>query len=166
VRYAFAALLCVTSVLFIAFAVSAGTLVGVLLGLSGIVASAGIVIRDHETLRYVCATLLLANAVMIALSVTLPGVTLSWALAALSFAAGIGLVLRQEWVRIPTVITSVMTLGGWIAAALTSAIAHQWPEADVGPGLISLMPGLVLGAIWVWCPLTVARLCMPSTTPV
>ena len=164
-RYAFAAALCATSALFIVFAVSVGSLVAVLLGLSGIVASAGIVNRDHEALRYICATLLLTNAVMIVLSLTPPGAALSWALAALSFTAGIGLVLRQEWVRIPTVVTSVMTLGGWIAAALTSAIAHRWPEADVGVGLVSLMPGLVLGAIWVWCPLTVARICMPSTTP-
>jgi hypothetical protein len=148
--------------MFIGFAVSAGSLAGLLLGVSGIVASAGIVARDHEALRYICAAVLLANAIIIALSVASSGASLLWVLAVLSFAAAIGLVLRQQWVRIPTVITAIMTLGGWVAAALTAVIAHRWPESDMGSGPVALMPGLVLAAIWVWCPLTVARISMPA----
>jgi hypothetical protein len=166
-RYAGAAVLCATSVLFIAFAVSAGSFASLLLGLSGVVASVGIVVRQHQALRYVCAAILLANAVMILLSVASSGVSLfALVLAALSLGAGVGILARQEWVRIPTVITSVMTFGGWIAAALTAAIAHRWPDADVGVGVIALMPGVLLAAIWVWCPLTVARISTPRATAV
>jgi len=150
-----------------AFAAAAGSLPSLLLGLSGVVASVGIVVRQHQALRYVCAAILLANAVMILLSVTSSGFSLfALVLAALSLGAGVGILARQEWVRIPTVITSVMTLGGWTAAALTAAIAHRWPDADVGVGVIALMPGVLLAAIWVWCPLTVARISTPRAIAV
>ncbi len=166
-RYAGAAVLCATSVLFIAFALSAGSWPSLLLGLSGVAASVGIVVHQHQALRYVCAAILLANAVMIVLSVASSGFSLfALALAALSLGAGVGILARQQWVRIPTVITSVMTLGGWTAAALTAAIAHRWPDADVGVGVIALMPGVLLAAIWVWCPLTVARISTPRATAV
>jgi len=166
-RYAGAAVLCATSVLFIAFAVLAGSLPSLLLGLSGVVASVGIVVRQHQALRYVCAAILLANAVMILLSVTSSGFSLfALVLAALSLGAGVGILARQQWVRIPTVITSVMTLGPWVAAALTATIAHRWPAADIGGGAISLLPGVLLAAIWVWCPLTVARISTPRATAV
>ena len=77
-----------------------------------------------------------------------------------------GILARQQWVRIPTVITSVMTLGPWIAATLSAAIAHRWPVSDIGVGAISLMPGLLLAAIWVWCPFAVARISTPRATAV
>ena len=117
-RYAMAAVLCATSLLFIAFAVAAGSLESLLLGVSGIAASAGIVAEQHAAERYLCAAVLLANAVMIALGAEFLSSAPALALAALSFAAAIGLVLRQQWVRIPTVITSVMTVGPWAAAAI------------------------------------------------
>ena len=88
------------------------------------------------------------------------------ALAALSLGAGVGILAKQQWVRIPTVIVSVMTLGPWVAAALTAAIAHRWPESDIGAGAIALLPGVLLAAIWVWCPLTVARISTPRATAV
>ena len=166
-RYAGAAVLCATSVLFIALAAAAGSLPSLLLGLSGVVASAGMVIHKHQALRLACAAILLANAVMIVLGVASSGFSLfALVLAALSLGAGVGILARQEWVRIPTVITSVMTLGPWVAAALTAAIAHRWPDADIGVGAIALMPGVLLAAIWVWCPLTVARISTPRATMV
>jgi len=166
-RYAGAAVLCATSVLFIAFALSAGSLPSLLLGLSGVVASVGMVVHQHQALRYVCAALLLANSVIIVMGVMSSGFSLfAVVLAALSLGAGIGILARQQWVRIPTVITSVMTLGPWVAAALTAAIAHRWPVSDLGVGAISLMPGILLAAIWVWCPLTVARISTPRATAV
>jgi hypothetical protein len=166
-RYASAALLCAISLPFIAFAVSAGSLDALLLGLSGVAASVGMVVHQHQALRYVCAAILLANAVMILLGVASSGFSFfALALAALSLGAGVGILARQQWVRIPTVITSVMTLGPWIAAALTAAIAHRWPASDLGVGAISLMPGILLAAIWVWCPLTVARISTPRATAV
>ena len=166
-RYAGAAALCAVSLLFIAFAASAGSLDALLLGLSGVAASVGMVVHQHQALRYVCAAILLANAVMILLNVAFTGFSLfAVVLAALSFGAGVGILARQQWVRIPTVITSVMTLGPWIAAALTAVIAHSWPASDLGVGAISLMPGILLAAIWVWCPLTVARISTPRATAV
>jgi hypothetical protein len=124
-------------------------------------------LHQHQALRLTCAAILLANAVMIVLGVMSSGFSLyALVLAALSLGAGVGILARQQWARIPTVITSVMTLGPWVAAALTAAMAHRWPEADLGTGLISLMPGLVLAAIWVWCPLTVARISTPRATAV
>lgn len=166
-RYVFATLLCAISAMLLAFGVSSSSWDALLLGLSGIAASAGIVVRDHEALRYICATILLANAVMIVLGVISSGFSLyPLVLAALSLGAGAGILARQQWARIPTVITSVMTLGPWVAAALTAAMAHRWPEADLGTGVIALMPGLVLAAIWVWCPLTVARISTPRATAV
>ena len=111
------------------------------------------VVHQHQALRLTCAGILLANAVMIVLGVMSSGFSIyALVLAALSLGAGVGILARQQWVRIPTVITSVMTLGPWVAAALTAAMAHRWPEADLGTGLISLMPGLVLAAIWVGAP--------------
>ena len=59
-RYAGAAVLCATSVLFIALAAAAGSLPSLLLGLSGVVASAGMVIHKHQALRLACAAILLA----------------------------------------------------------------------------------------------------------
>ena len=165
--YAGAAVLCATSLLFIAFAAAAGSIPSLLLGVSGVAASIGIVVHQHQALRYVCAAILFANAVMILLNVESSGSSLfALVLAALSLGAGVGILARQQWVRIPTVITSVMTLGPWIAATLTAAIAHRWPESDMGVGVISLMPGLLLAAIWVWCPLTVARISTPRATAV
>ena len=38
-----------------------------------------------------------------------------------------------------------MTLGVWSAAALTAALAHRWPDADVGVGVIALMPDAACG---------------------
>ena len=163
-RYAIAAVLCGISVLFMAFAVQAGSLASLLLGVSGIAASAGIVAQDHKAERYLCAAVLLVNAVMFALGATPLRSAFSYAIAALSLAAAIGLVLRQQWVRIPTVITSVMTVGGWAAAAISALIQHRWPDAEVGNGLISLVPGLLLAAIWIWCAFAVARIATPSPT--
>ena len=166
-RYAGAAVLCTISILFVAVAAASGSWPSQLLGLSGIIASVGLVVREHQTLRYVCAAILLVNAVMILLGAASSGFSLfAVVLAALSLSAGVGILARQQWVRIPTVITSVMTLGPWTAAALTAAIAHRWPEADVGTGPIALMPGLLLAAIWVWCPLIVARISTPRATTV
>jgi hypothetical protein len=151
----------------IVFGVSAESWDALLLGLSGVLASVGMMLHQHQALRLTCAAILLANAVMIVLGVMSSGFSLyALVLAALSLGAGVGILARQQWARIPTLITSVMTLGPWVAAALTAAMAHRWPEADLGTGLISLMPGLVLAAIWVWCPLTVARISTPRATAV
>jgi hypothetical protein len=151
----------------IAFGVSASSWDALLLGSSGVLASAGMVIHQHRALRLTCAGILLANAAMIVLGIASSGFSLfALVLAVLSLVAGIGILARQQWVRIPTVITSVMTLGPWVAALLTAAMAHRWPEADIGVGAISLLPGLVLAAIWVWCPLTVARISTPRATAV
>jgi hypothetical protein len=163
-RYAIAAVLCATSILFIVFAVSAGSAESLLLGVSGIAASAGIVAQEHEAERYLCAAVLLVNAVMITLGAESSGSAFSFVLAALSLAAAIGLVLRQQWVRIPTVITSVMTVGGWAAAAMRALLEQRWPDADVGAGFISLVPGLLLAAIWIWCAFAVARIATPNAT--
>ena len=166
-RYVLAAVLCATSVLFIAIAVSTGSWPSLLLGLSGVAASVGIVVHKHQALRYMCAAILLANAVMILLGVASSGFSsFALVLAALSLGAGVGILAKQQWVRIPTVITSVMTLGPWVAAALTAAIAHNWPDSDLGSGPIALLPGVLLAAIWVWCPLTVARISTPRATAV
>ena len=166
-HYVGAAALCAVSVLFIAFAVSAGSFESLLLGLSGVAAAVGIAVHRHQALRYACATILLANALMIGLHVASSGFSLfALALALLSLGAGVGILARQQWVQIPTVITAVVTLGGWVAAALTAAIAHRWPETDLGSGLISVMPGLLLAAIWVWCPFAVARISTPRATTV
>lgn len=167
VRYVGAAVLCATSLLFVALAAAAGSLPSLLLGLSGVVASVGMVVHQHQALRFVCAAILLANSVIIVLGVMSSGFSVfALVLAALSLGAGVGILAKQQWVRIPTVITSVMTLGPWIAATLTAAIAHRWPVSDLGVGVISLMPGILLAAIWVWCPLTVARISTPRATAV
>ena len=158
-RYACAVVLCASSGLFIAFAVSAGSPEALLLGLSGILASAGMAVRHDGATRYLCAAVLLTYALMLVQGWASSGSLASLAFAAISFAAASGLVLRQLWVRIPTVITSVMAVGTWVAAALGAALAHRWPSAAVGTGLISLMPGLLLSAIWIWCAFAVARLC-------
>jgi hypothetical protein len=158
-RYVCAVVLCACSGLFIAFAVSAGSLESLLLGLSGIAASAGMAVRHDEATRYLCAAVLLANALMLVQGWASSGSLVSLAFAAVSFAAASGLVLRQQWVRIPTVITSVMAVGAWAAAAFGAALEHRWPYADMGDGFISLMPGLLLSAIWIWCAFAVAGLC-------
>lgn len=158
-RYVCAVVLCAFSGLFIAFAVSAGSPEALLLGVSGIAASAGVAVRNDGAARYLCAAVLLANALILVLGWASSGSLVSLAFAALSFAAAGGLVLRQHWARIPTVITSVMAVGSWAAAAFGALLEHRWPSADVGTGVISLMPGLLLSAIWIWCAFAVARLC-------
>ena len=155
------------SILFIAIAAAAQSVPSILLGASGIFASAGMAVHQHQALRLVCAALLLTNAAITILAISTSGFSLSvLALAALSLGAGVGILAKQEWVRIPTVIVSVMTLGPWVAAAMTAAIAHRWPESDIGEGAIALLPGVLLAAIWVWCPLTVARISTPRATAV
>ena len=124
-------------------------------------------IHQHQALRLVCATILLTNCAITLLAIAPSNVSVSaLVLAALSFGAGVGILAKQQWVRIPTVIVSVMTLGPWVAAALTAGIAHRWPESDIGEGAIALLPGVLLAAIWVWCPLTVARISTPRATAV
>ena len=166
-RYVGAAVLCATSMPFIAFAAASGSVSSLLLGLSGLIASVGMAVHQHQALRLVCAAILLLNSAMIMLAMAPSGVSVyALALAALSFGAGAGILAKQQWVRIPTVIVSVMTLGPWVAATLTAAIAHRWPESDIGTGAIAQLPGVLLAAIWVWCPLTVARISTPRATAV
>ena len=162
-RYFWAVVLCATSLLFVRFAVEAGSMASLLLGFSGLATAAGVIVRHDGVVRYLCAAILLANAVMF--GVASSGALLSFAIAALSLAAAIGLVLRQQWVRIPTVIASVMTVGGWTAAAFGAALAHRWPDADVGTGVISLIPGALFLAVWIWCAFAVARIAEPSAAP-
>ena len=158
-RYVWAVVLCACSGLFIAFAVSAGSPESLLLGLSGILASAGIAVRHDEATRYLCAAVLFVNTLMLAQAWASTGSLVALAFAVLSFTAASGLLCRQQWVRIPTVITSVMAVGTWAAAAFGAVLEHRWPSADVGTGLISLVPGLLLSAIWIWCAFAVARVC-------
>jgi hypothetical protein len=159
-RYLCSALFFLSGLPILWFGLSSSSLDSALLGGLGVAVSFGIVLPQHVPWRYLCAAIFVVNGVLFLQGATSSGSPIWLIPAALSFAAAIAVVRRQGWVWIAALIAGSLEVGTWAVVVL-----HDAPQGGIEAAIISLLPGLLFSAVWIWCIFASVRISRQGNAP-